>query len=305
MSKTSQQVTAAVRGTLGQLSSIIQSTTSFAKIQLKDNTIKPSIILVSGGGAKLEGLPHYLSTSLNTPVEPLNPFSRIETTGVPSQFIGKIVELPTDMAAAVGLAQLASARSGRRVVSFLSEGIKKRRHFFQRTIFLYAAASILLATLVFLTISSGGAAAAARQRYENLQNSTTDTLRMIDAFQTTSVRQKELDRVLRELRGQTALSPAILDAVAKLGKILPERAWISGVRVSPENANEGASSATKTSSVDLIGNIEAGLKNRLQQLETQLTDPSRGIAATVTDMKSPDDRKGWITFTMTLTVNAQ
>lgn len=298
-SEVSEKVTGAVRGALGQISSVIHSTISFAKIQLKDQKLKPDRILLSGGGAKLEGIARYLTTSLDTPVENFNPFAAVDLSRLPPNHAEKITELPTDMANALGLAEIATDGIDGATLSFLPEREKKKRKFRRQTLPLSAAAIIVLFTMMMLTISSSTALSSATAALDAKRRESAAVMTNIDKFEKAIAEQKENERAFDRMRDRTRESQVILDALSKLTKTLPEQAWIGDIRIDHDDANPISVGGLVSE------NIEGGPDAFLDRLEQQLTDFSRRIKAEITDVKTPEDRKGWRSFTVTLKTNSE
>jgi len=71
-----------VRSAAGQLSGFITSSINHAKMQLNDRELAVDKVYLSGGGARVRGLPEYLSGALKIPVEVLDPFKRVDTSAV-------------------------------------------------------------------------------------------------------------------------------------------------------------------------------------------------------------------------------
>lgn len=304
VSESSLQITGAVRGALGQMTSVVLSTVSFARIQLKDKELKPQKIYISGGGAKLEGLPRYLTAALGAPVEPFDPFSSVDFSALPEAYGEKVKELPTDLASAIGLAQIGTAGPGREVLSFLPEREKKRRRFFRRTIYLVAAGLLEVAALVLMTVSAMSGIGVEQDRNAQLKKEVDDIRGRTEDFDRIAARQRDLGRLLASVRAESESGPIILDTFVKLTRVLPPRAWISRIRIG--GATEEAPGDAAAERVVEIGgfvaeDIEGGPSLVLQRLAAQLTDGSRRISAVVSDMKGSDERKGWREFTITLT----
>ncbi len=81
----------------------IQKTFDFYRATAEENSAMVQKILISGGGAKLKGLPHYLEVRFEIPVEAFDPFRRIKIDA--KRFDADYMrEIVPEMAVAVGLA---------------------------------------------------------------------------------------------------------------------------------------------------------------------------------------------------------
>lgn len=141
-----------IRTAAGQLSSFIQSSVSHAKTQLKDTELAVDQMYISGGGARLRGFVEYLASSLKFPVEPLDPFRNLDTSLVEARGGEAFRALPTDMAIAVGLAQVPHVvlESGR--ISLLPDQLRRQRDLRKTWGFLGFGAAALLLSLLLLTV---------------------------------------------------------------------------------------------------------------------------------------------------------
>jgi type IV pilus assembly protein PilM len=81
----------------------IQKTFDFYRTTAEENSTSVQKILISGGGSKLKGLPHYLEARFEIPVEAFDPFRRIKVDAkrFDADYMRDVVP---EMAVAVGLA---------------------------------------------------------------------------------------------------------------------------------------------------------------------------------------------------------
>src|SRR5215831_290060 len=137
-----------VRSAAGQLAGFITSSINHAKMQLNDKELAVDKVYLSGGGSRIKGLPEYLSGALKIPVELLDPFRKADTSAVEKLGGEALRELPTDMAVALGLAQLVSPPANATSISILPAHLKKRRAFFHTNLWLALGGGVLVATLL-------------------------------------------------------------------------------------------------------------------------------------------------------------
>ncbi len=225
-----------VRSAAGQLSGFITSSINHAKMQLNDKELAVDKVYLSGGGARLKGLVEYLSGALKIPVEVLDPFRKVDTSAVEKLGGAALRELPTDMAVALGLAQLVSPPANATSISILPDRLKKRRAFFHTQLWLALGGAVLVATLLLLT----GLAVVRRKTQ-------TDLLTEFRA-QTAEITKKmtEMEGLERDQREMTAKSDyllshlaggrVLLDTVARLSKALPPEIRLRDMRMADPGA---------------------------------------------------------------------
>ncbi len=128
-----------IRAGLGQLSSVLQSSVTFCRTQVKLQDLKLDRVLVSGGSTRLPQLRTYLEETFRRPVELFRP-----AVG------GTLPGPPEEWAIAIGLAATQLDRE-QFYLDLLPPAAKTRRDFRERTIFLggAAAAALLSVTVYF------------------------------------------------------------------------------------------------------------------------------------------------------------
>ncbi|MBV8880342.1 MAG: pilus assembly protein PilM [Planctomycetaceae bacterium] len=231
-----------VRSAAGQLSGFITSSINHAKGQLNDRELAIDKIYLSGGGARVKGLPEYLSAALKIPVEILDPFQKVDTSAVEKLGASQIRELPTDLAVAVGLAQLVSPPASATTLSILPDALKKRRAFFRTNLWLALAGSVLLATLLVLTVLSTLQMRTKKERLEEFLAQTADITRRMDEMEVLEREQREMlsksDYLLSHLSGGRVL----LDSISRLSKSLPAEIRLRDVRITDPGSTAKAGS---------------------------------------------------------------
>lgn len=220
------EVRPAVRTSAGQLAGIIQSSINFAKTQLNDRELAIDKIYLSGGGARLRGLLEYLASATKIPVELLNPFQNVELG--PMQEQDDFKSLPTDMAEALGLAQI-SAGGGAGVLSILPDRLKARRNFMRGTMFLVVAGIALGVGLVAATVLGlirRGTAAGELAKFNAETSAVNQRVQQLDNH------EEELRKLVakrRLLDSHVVPGRNLLDAVQKLRRTLPDGIYIRGL----------------------------------------------------------------------------
>ncbi len=253
-----------VRAAAGQLAGTITSSINHAKNQLNDRELGVDKIYLSGGGARLRGLPEYLGGALKIPVELLDPFRHLDTAPLGAA-AEEFRRLPTDMAVAVGLAQLVAPPTAlaAATLSILPERLKKRKTFFRTWLWLAVAGAVLGATLL---VSTG--LALFRRSVE-----TGGLKTFLDSTAAERNRFAEMARhyeTLRDLRARTDVlqsylggGRAALDVAARLQKALPPQGiTIREIRLGHAGSEDPGSAAQRAAFVvrrsgPVLGEIEA------------------------------------------------
>ncbi|MFT5289295.1 MAG: type IV pilus assembly protein PilM [Planctomycetota bacterium] len=138
----------------GQLLSLLQSAVMFAKSQIKLSSLKVDRVLLSGGGAALEGLPEYLKGAMGVPVEIFDPFIVCDTSKLDQETAQLLDEHRMEAVIALGLATTASDAASYSV-EILPESLRKKRDFTQGPLFLIFLAALALAYLGFFWTRKG------------------------------------------------------------------------------------------------------------------------------------------------------
>ena len=217
----SGRVHAPVRAAAGQLVGFITSSINHAKVQLNDREFAVDRIYLSGGGARLRGMPEYLAGALRIPVEVLDPFRRIDASALRGEASSDFRQLPSDMAVATGLALLASTSLGSRTLSILPPALKKRRQFFRTTFWMFLAAGLLAATLGILTILAALRKGAQESALEEFRQRTAAMSRRLEEMEVLEREQAESSAKVDLLLSHAAAARGTLDVYAKLRKVLP------------------------------------------------------------------------------------
>jgi len=179
----------------------------------------------------VKGLPEYLSGAIKIPVEILDPFQNVDTSAVEKLGGTAIRELPTDLAVAVGLAQLVSPPATATTLSILPDKLKKRRTFFRTNLWLASGAAVLVGTLLILTVLSFFQMRTKQARLEEFLAQTSEISKKMDEMEVLEREQREMlsksDYLLSHLSGGRVL----LESVTRLSKHLPPGIRLRDVRI--------------------------------------------------------------------------
>jgi len=228
-----------VRSAAGQLSGFITSSINHAKMQLNDKELAVDKVYLSGGGSRVRGLADYLSSSLKMPVEVLDPFKKVDTSAVEAMGGGAIRELPTDLAVALGLAQLVSPPAHATSISILPENLKKRRAFFHTNLWLGLGGAVVAATLLVLT----GLAFVRRSQQRDLRDEflaqTADVKKKMDEMEGLEREQRETAAKTDYLLSHLAGGRVMLDTIARLSKALPPEIRLRDLKLADPDSPRG------------------------------------------------------------------
>ncbi|HEX7900636.1 MAG TPA: pilus assembly protein PilM [Planctomycetota bacterium] len=212
-----------VRSAAGQLAGTITSSINHAKVQLNDREISVDKVYLSGGGARLRGLPEYLGGALKIPVELLDPFRSIDTSALEPAVAEEFRQLPTDMAVAVGLAQLVAPAPAlaASTLSILPEPLKKRKTFFRTWLWLGVAAGVLLASLLASTVLAFWKRSVETSGLKSFRDSTSSERERFEQMSKVSAEHRDLLARTDFLQSYLGGGRAALDVVSRLQKALP------------------------------------------------------------------------------------
>ena len=163
------KVSGALREVADGLVAALRSAVMFCKAQAKISKLDIERLVLSGGGARLRGLPEYLKSRLNVPVDLLDPASRLDISRLPRDQQA-LFEGPGagDMSVAVGLAQAAADDSTFRV-AVLPDRVIKSRRFWRGTAWAIGAAAGLVGILALDYVAATKREQAASDRTEEVK----------------------------------------------------------------------------------------------------------------------------------------
>ncbi|MBI2901487.1 MAG: pilus assembly protein PilM [Planctomycetes bacterium] len=212
-----EEIRPAIRTAAGQLSGFIQSCVNHARVELGDRELSVDRILLSGGGARLRGLPEYLQSSLQqsplkVPVELFDPFiAGVDASGVEAAGGEDFRSLPTEFAVPLGLAQLSLLPADKAMLSILPDAVKKRRDFFRAWSYVAAGAAALLVALLVITGFAAVRRASQTSRREGFEKQSSANLDRIAKLDRIEADQREVAARLDRIATATLASRALLD----------------------------------------------------------------------------------------------
>ncbi len=224
------RVRAAVRAAAGQLSGFVTASINHARMQLNDRELEIDKVYLSGGGARLRGLPEYLGGALKKPVEMLDPFRKTDVSSFEGAAAEDLRLLPTDMAVAIGLAQI-SSDAGATVLSILPDRIRRKRNFRRTTLWLGAAGAVFLFMILALTGMAMARKASEQAGLNEFKAKTAQIRARLNEMEKLEAGQRGASAKADFLLSHTAASRGAMDAVANLRKVLPPGITIREIRL--------------------------------------------------------------------------
>lgn len=142
--KASEALTREAAALAGQ----IEASLLYCRAQTKLKEINPDLLLLSGGGSRLEGLAEFLGRRLRTSVERLQPFRKVSVGALPAERVRELEALSPSLAVPTGLALSRLLREAPRM-DLRPTKARTGRVFRERGIFKRAAAAAFALGLVF------------------------------------------------------------------------------------------------------------------------------------------------------------
>jgi cell division ATPase FtsA len=275
-----EQIANALAGPMGQLSSMIQSSLAFAKVQSGIRDITIGRMLITGGTANLRGLSESLALNFKCKVERFEPESGLDLRGLSDDERAGFEADPGSFAIALGLA-VSDSKEDAFVVDLVPAEVKKKRLFKTRTAWVIAAGvcAVLVLGLRYSSLSSTSSdavksakiaqAAASRTRrtmseYSDLQRTMADTAERMRALEAVTrpgftiakgirlVQENAPETIwVEELKFQSQLVP-IDPKDSRKGRVLNELVSVSGQVMSRETSAR-ASLEELTRTIERVG----------------------------------------------------
>jgi Tfp pilus assembly PilM family ATPase len=225
---------------LAQLQSVVQSSISFARLQLKNPLMQIDRIVLSGGGARVKGLAHALASGLSKPVDCFDFCHNCDASLIAPVAAEALKNSPSDMTIALGLAL--GGETGRAHMSLIPEARRKARKLRRQGVPAYAGAALILVATMLLFVL-------AQAKRESVAASQKD----VDAMRTAIEEATQVYSEKLAVRDGLAARVNLLSKVAESGvfcmnvlalvsETCPERLWINKMTLEhavPQNSTEG------------------------------------------------------------------
>ncbi len=303
-------VRTALRSAAGQPASILQSSVTFARAQLKRDELEIARVVLSGGASRLGGFTDYLQGALEKPVTVFRPFARLDLRGLPADAMETLKASGEDLTVALGLAAMALRPARTTTISLLPDARKKRREFHRRGIHVAAAAVVLGTTLALLWgagLRRRAAEEAVTAEFSVKQKEITDRF---ERFERVLLDQKALLAKQAALEREAVVARTAIDAIARLRKALPDRLWISRIALTAGEAGAVPSrrdAPPPPPKIVIVGRADdAALREPQKELEAigrQLRQMDRRISVQ-TGVRSLPEKPGVLEFQIEITFEA-
>ena len=264
-----------------QLCATVQSSIMFCKAQTKLMRLDVDRIYLSGGGARLRGLPHFISTTFDKPVEELSPFKGMEFAGGTPEEIEKLRETPSDMVIATGLAMTGMDETTFSM-DLLPEREKQKRVFYDKTVYNYVAAAFVLVLMVFLLVGAARTYSVAKGNLAAQKAMTEEGKKKVDEVTAILERTERTAAALQKLSTRVVPGHALMQMTAWLRQEghLPPEIRLTSISASPLRADERGGSADTEPAI-------------IVRLKGYVQPSTRGVDEVVEDFKTKLDALAW------------
>lgn len=230
ISTDAERVTRPVLPLYDPLPTLLGGVISLCKAQARLRDLRLERVLLTGGGARANGLPELLASRLGIPVELWNPVELLDSGALPES---QYEELKADGPAAVvalGLA-LSAADSDLYALEILPAAARKRRAFRERGVYSVVAGALAVLFLIADFVVTSG-------RAEELGARSRAIGRDLQAAERNDQRAEILARAIaersalvRDLSARYAAQRSAQELQAALGAWLPSNLWVDRVTV--------------------------------------------------------------------------
>jgi Tfp pilus assembly PilM family ATPase len=221
-----EKASRAIAAAAGQLQSLLQSTVLFCKSQLKIQGLKIDRVALCGGGAALDGLPAWLSSTMGVPVELFDAFRMVEISGLSPEAADRLEEYKLESVTALGLATMASDPESFSV-EILPSSMRKRREFWGGTAFLAGAGLLALGFLAWNAMDMSAQLTGLESDVSKLQR---DLKRAQSTHNQTSellVENARLEAETLDYQGLLGAGEQLARSLNVINKHMPEEYWLS------------------------------------------------------------------------------
>jgi Tfp pilus assembly PilM family ATPase len=199
----------------GQIASLLQSSVTFAKSQVRVSSLRLDRVFVCGDLADTAGLAEQLTGSLGVKTEVFDPFTVVDTGKLDQDAAELLEQHKSASVVALGLATAASDPNGYGV-EILPKAVLAKRDFQQGTLFLVLAAVLAVGFLGWRFADEKSRAASAETRANGLTSQLNQKKRDDAATEELLLENTKLAELARELRavaGTGRQLATVLDAL--------------------------------------------------------------------------------------------
>lgn len=289
-----ERASRAVQGAAGQLLSLLQSAVLFCKSQVKVTGLKLDRVMICGGAAGLDGLPQYLSSGMNVPVELFDPFRVVDTSALDPEVADELETHKLESVVALGLATMSTDPEAYGL-ELLPAPVVERREFLAGPVWLIAAALLAVVFLGYKVTALKSRTAEVQAEVARLERRVRRAdLVHVEAEELANENQ-ELSELVLELEDDAGMGEQVARVLGVLDQYLPKDFWVTeltGVssfdrelgidraRERPVLTVDGAVKEGTRSPTGAFNEMMAGLREALAPVRTTSSvDPARGSFA--------------------------
>lgn len=206
-----------------------------AKARLRDLTLDR--VLITGGGARAQGMADFLTDRMRVPVSVWNPVEMLDLAALPDADADEAEGDGPGAAVAIGLA-LSAADPELYALEILPKATRKKREFQERGVYLVLAGVLAVAFLVADFVLTSQRASAASEFAGRLSR---QVAARESSHRRTESLLEEIERdqaVLHELHVRYGVRRSAQQILGHLSEKLPGTLWVSGVEIVPEDGDE-------------------------------------------------------------------
>ncbi|MDA1265502.1 MAG: pilus assembly protein PilM [Planctomycetota bacterium] len=285
-----ERASRAILGAAGQLLSLLQSAVLFCKSQVKVTGLKLDRVMICGGGSALEGLPQYLASGMNVPVERFDPFRVVNTDSLPPEIADELEKHKLQSVVALGLATMSTDPEAYDL-EILPAAVVKRRAFLEGPAWLIAAAVVAVLFLLNKATTLSSEAATVRKEAQGLTaqvRRAQSTHSKAEKFTTSNATLSEL---VVEVEGLAGMGEQAARVLAQLDQHLPKDFWMTQMVGEVGSDTElGIQRNKERPILKVEGDIQEGIQSAVGQFN-ELTKRLRKELPGVELKGNPD--RGW------------
>jgi type IV pilus assembly protein PilM len=229
---------AALKEGAENIAGAIRSSVMFCRTQAKLPKLDYQRVVLSGGGARLNGLKEYLEKKLGRPVQILDLSSGLDMRKMDAASAKCFEGDVPDMAVALGLA-IVDADPDAFHFSLLPETIIKRQRFWRKTVYGIAAGVVMMAGLALPIAAAGKAVGDARERVAALEQRESDADKERRQFNKDLQQNRFFARQADYGARLTRMGRVYLEFFAKLRAAVPDGILLSSLGPASERDGGG------------------------------------------------------------------
>lgn len=298
----STEVRPVLRGAASQIVGVIQSTARYGKTQIHEQELRIEKVYLSGGGARLRGLPEYLKGMLGMELEILDPFKAIDLSRVEAAAPGDMRQLPTDLTCAIGLAALSLQASDAPVMSLVPDAVRTRREFRRTKLWLAAAGAVAATAMLVLSLFAGMDLRRATGARDDLRATVEKAEALSGELESIDAQGVEVRTKSEWLRASVEPGRVVFDSFVRLRKIIPDGLKLTGLElaaVADPRARTGVRPPGRkvlTIRGEVSERLTGGPADAIARVADVLRDEERGVEVSKPVVTRSDQHPGWHDF---------